>query len=327
MNGKAVDKVNVDNSTAKSLANGSNTIDKEASEKTDVETSGVVLGNSETTSNGTESSALSSENPVVSTAASMKASTVEEGKKLEDGEANCSTSGEDDDDDDTDWDEYHKHFSNTPQSYMRLLYAMPHTRRYFMARSLPIQRDRKRSACRKGQCQAEEGPGEVTTNGGGSQCGKTLKRLCCVGEGNSGLPKKQKLVNGQEELLDGGGANGSKVSGSGTEHISVLRERLQSNGTCRAGESVERATDVAQNGVHGIIRSNGYTEEGSSGKGIAGTLNGFSDAHKKTASSVANGLGPEKELGLDRFSKAAVPPAKNSLHSQSNGLYDFEGKF
>lgn len=318
MNGKPVDKVNVDNGKAKPLANGPNVIEKEALDTMDTENVGSVEGNSETTSNGTESSALSSENPAVSTAASVKAVTVEEDKKLENGEANCSTSGEDDDDDDTDWDEYHKHFSNTPQSYMRLLYAMPHTRRYFMARSLPIQRDRKRSGCRKGQCQVEHGHGEVMTNGG-SQCGKTLKRICSAGEGNTGLPKKQKLVNGQEELCNGDGANGSKVNGFGSEHIDVLRERLQSNGTCQAGESGVKAADATQNGDHGMVGSNGQTEEGSSAKGITGTSNGCADAHEKAENGVANGLGAEIDLGLDRCSKAAVLTAKSS-----NGLYDFE---
>ncbi|KAG0584355.1 hypothetical protein KC19_3G205100 [Ceratodon purpureus] len=318
MNGKPAVKVNVDNGKVKSSANGANTIENETVDKMDAEV--VVERDSETTSNGTESSALSSENPVVSTAASVKVVTIEESKKFENGEADCSTSGEDDDDDDTDWDEYHKHFSNTPQSYMRLLYAMPHTRRYFMARSLPIQRDRKRPGCKKGQCQVENGHGELTANGGG----KTLKRLCCAGEGNSGLSKKQKLVNGQEESSNGDGVNGSKVNGSGSEHVSVLRERLQSNGTCQAEESGVRAPDVALNGDHVTIGSNGQMNAGFGAKSITGTLNGCADAHKKVDSTTANGLGAGSDLGLDRCSKAAVLPAKNSLHSQSNGLYDLE---
>ena len=326
MNGKLVDKVNVDNGKAQSLSNDANIIEKETLDQMDAGALGVVAGNSETTSNGTESSALSSENPAVSTAASVKTTILEEGNKLENGGTNCSTSGENVDDDDTDWDEYHKNFINTPQSYMRLLYAMPHTRRYFMARSFPKQRDRKRSACRKSQCQVEHGHGEVTTNGVGSQCGKTLKRLCCAGDGNSGHPKKQKLVNSRE-LGDGDGANGSKLNGFGSEHISVLRERLQSNGTCQAGESGLRATDEARNGDYGIIELNERTNEVSGAKEGFGLLNGCTEAYKKAESTVVRGLRTEKDLGLDRYSKAAVPAGKNSLYSQSNGLYDFEGKF
>jgi hypothetical protein len=208
------------------------------------------------------SSDLSSESQVVSTSAT------EEAKTVEISEANCSTSGEDDEDeDDTDWDEYHKHFSNTPQSYMRLLYAMPSARRYFMARSIPIQRDRKRSGCRKGQCEVDH----------------SSKRLCCGAEESSA--KKQKLSNGH-------------VESTPDENVSVLRERLQSNGTCQAdAENVTQNGDSCTNGssAHGAVNgssSNGAVEPESNGSRIAET----------------------------ESSKAAVSTPKSS----SNGLYDFE---
>lgn len=325
MNGNSVGaKVNVDNGKANSAAIGANV---ENGTKPEVMALPGITENSvsETTSSR---SGLSSESPAASTAATVKAITPEEGKKPDsNGEANCSTSGEDDDEDDTDWDEYHKHFSNTPQSYMRLLYAMPHTRRYFMARSLPMQRDRKRSGCRKSQCQVDHGHGEGTMNGGGSQCGKTLKRLSCVLEGNSsGFAKKQKLGNGHEESCNGDGVN--DVEGSGSEPITVLRERLQSNGACQAEESVLRAADAAQNGDCSMIGSVGQTGNGSSAKGSNGAVNGFADVLKQPESShFGNGLrAVEKDVDPDRCSKAAVIARMNSFHSKANGLYDFEGK-
>lgn len=212
------------------------------------------------------SSDLSSESQVVSTSATVEA---EEAKTVDVSEVNCSTSGDDDEDeDDTDWDEYHKHFSNTPQSYMRLLYAMPSARRYFMARSIPIQRDRKRSGCRKGQCE----------------------RLCCGAEESSA--KKQKLSNGH-------------VESTPDENVSVLRERLQSNGTCQADESV--VVNGSQNG-----------DSSMNGSSVHGAVNGSS------SNGAVNGSVEPESNGLRSAETDSAKPAVTAPKSSSNGLYDFE---
>jgi len=305
-------KSKVENGECKSSANGA-IVENGVKPKVEKAFPGITeISATDTTSMRSD---LSSESPAASTAATVKA---DAGKTLNSNvEEDCSISGEDDDEDDTDWDEYHKHFSNTPQSYMRLLYVMPHTRRYFMARSHLRQRERKRSACRKGQCQLEN---EETTNGVGSQSGKTLKRVCCAGEGYTGLSKKQKFSNGQEESCNG--------DGPVSEHIIVLRERLQSNGTCQAGGLVLSATDGAvQNGDCSLIGSVGQTENGTCANGSSnGEVNGFADVLKQPESS--HGLRvAQKDVVLHECSKAAVIAPKNSSHSQSNGLYNFEGNF
>jgi hypothetical protein len=131
------------------------------------------------------------------------------------------------------------------------------------------------------------------------------------------LSKKQKFSTGQEESCNG--------DGPVSEHIIVLRERLQTNGSCQAGELVLSATDGAvQNGDCNLIGSVGHTENGACANGSSnGAVNGFADVLKQPESSHGLRIA-EKDLNLHRCSTAAVIAPKNLSHLQSNGLYNFE---
>ena len=220
-----------------------------------------------------------------------------EGGKEENGVVNCSTSG----DEECDWedDAYKKFNSNAPHSYMRLLYAMPHTRRYFMARSLPIQRDRKRVAGKRHQGQVEDG-----LSNGSSSCGK---RACCVVEG-CGTNKKHKSVAYQDT------AQASNGHSSGVEPTILFRERMQVDEACLAGGSSSSTKD-----------ENGHDRE--EGQQSNGTV----DSRKIVKSGCGGDLLHEERTGL-----AASPIShqdnekrangKSSIHLHSDGLYGFEGK-
>lgn len=226
---------------------------------------------------------------------------VKEGGKVESGVVNCSTSG----DEECDWedDAYKKFSSNAPHSYMRLLYAMPHTRRYFMARSLPIQRDRKRVAGKRHQGQVEDG-----LSNGSSSCGK---RACCVVEG-CGTNKKHKSVAYQDT------AQASNGHSSGVESTILFRERIQVDEACLAGGSSSCTKD-----------ENGHDREDGQ------QSNGIVDSMKTVKSDVKSGCGSDL-LHEERNGLAASPIShqdnekrangKSSMHLHSDGLYGFEGK-
>lgn len=227
---------------------------------------------------------------------------VKEGGKVENVVVNCSTSG---DQECVDWeDDAHKKFnSNAPHSYMRLLYAMPHTRRYFMARSLPIQRDRKRVAGKRYQGQVEDG-----LSNGSSSCGK---RPCGVVEG-CGTNKKHKSVAYQDT------AQVSNSHSSGLELTNVFRERMQVDEACLAGGSSSSAKN-----------ENGHDME--DGQQLNGTL----DSMKGVKSDVKYVPGGDL-LHEERNGSAASPIShqdsgkrangKSSIHLHADGLYGFEGK-
>lgn len=188
----------------------------------------------------------------------------EGGSKDGGGEGDCSTSGKDGDD----WDEcYKKCNSATPHSYMRLLYAMPHTRRYFMARALPIQRDRKRVIGIKGQGQVDNGEGEATHKGS-SSTRKDGKRHGGVCEGVV-LSKKQK----QRERHDISPANvvaeaaeinkECKDSVNGNEtgmDVCLLRKRMEVDDACQ-GAVVAGHKDVAEIVQIGDSEKAGHTRD------------------------------------------------------------------
>lgn len=290
-------------------------------------------------SNGLEASAPSTGNADVATAVSDKLSSAEEFKNQEDEDIDCSTSGEDEDED---WNEYTKPLNScTSHSYMRLLYAMPHTRRYFMARALPVQRDRKRSACKKVRGQVENGHCEGMPNGLSSN-DKISKRLCCT-PGDGGFSKRQKLVDHREEsrssdemtavVSTSAKTNGLIYSGASSSHggksnghanksesddVTVLRERLQADGSCQAEDLGGSAPATVATGDPGKTGLDVPTKDGSR-KSTAALQHSSPDSSKK---SKCNGLGVSNPV--DGCLKGAVSSPKSSTRLQPNGLYDFE---